>query len=302
VPTKLLLSDFFEDTKSKGTKVEAEILALIAHRMNIPNSWQHITPESVKEAQRKRELDKIRQKTKEAGDLQRYIELLEEDNYQKQTEIENLHFEINDLQNNNDYYFSEYEKESEERKAQQFKVESLKSQFEVLKITRQKRGELEDCSGELRLLFEEYLKEKISPCRCLELISRLYPDRIIVLDSAYKSSRDSQGFIEKKIVFDLLWKLSTDYWEALDSGRGDTEARQIFGNDYAAKESDTVEKNKETKRSRTFSYNGVEIEMMKHLKHGRKDSPAETIRIHFEWESDEKKIIIGYCGPHLDLV
>jgi hypothetical protein len=40
--------------------------------------------------------------------------------------------------------------------------------------------------------------------------------------------------------------------------------------------------------------------MMKHLKIGVKDSVAETLRIHFEWDDGDRKIIIGHCGSHLD--
>jgi len=173
-------------------------------------------------------------------------------------------------------------------------------QLEASKSIRQQRGELEDCSEKLRIMIEEYITGCITPARSLELISCLYPDRIIILDSAYKSAKDSHGFVRKKIVFELLWKLSTTYWKALCEGKGDTKARQIFGREYAAKESDPVGRKKEAQRRRTFTYNGKDIEMMKHLKYGVKESALETIRIHFEWVSDEKKVIVGYCGPHLD--
>jgi hypothetical protein len=39
--------------------------------------------------------------------------------------------------------------------------------------------------------------------------------------------------------------------------------------------------------------------MMRHLKIGVKPSRHETIRVHFEWLLEEKKIIIGHCGRHL---
>jgi len=38
----------------------------------------------------------------------------------------------------------------------------------------------------------------------------------------------------------------------------------------------------------------------KHLKHGVKNSKAETLRIHFEWMPGEKKLVIGHCGKHLN--
>ena len=98
----------------------------------------------------------------------------------------------------------------------------------------------------------------------------------------------------------MLWKLSTDYWEALANGKSDAKARNIFGrNGYASNEGEKAGKNKRAKLARTFEYKGNDIEMMKHLKYGVKNSPSETIRIHFEWDSEDKKIVIGYCGPHL---
>jgi hypothetical protein len=54
------------------------------------------------------------------------------------------------------------------------------------------------------------------------------------------------------------------------------------------------------KRRRTFNHRGRAILMARHLKHGVKESPAETLRIHFEWLADDKKITIGHCGKHLD--
>ena len=51
---------------------------------------------------------------------------------------------------------------------------------------------------------------------------------------------------------------------------------------------------------RTFTYQGRPFLMKKHLKHGVKQSVAETLRIHFEWVAEEKRLVIGHCGKHLD--
>ena len=140
----------------------------------------------------------------------------------------------------------------------------------------------------------------MTPKESLMVVSNLFSDRLVVLDSAFKSADDSDEFKEKKQAFQLLWKLSNDYWVALADGKGDVEARQVFGkNEYASNEGETAGSNKRAKSARTFEYKGKSIEMMKHVKHGVKDSASETIRIHFEWDADDKKIVIGYCGPHL---
>lgn len=299
VPTKLLLPDMIENMMSENISVESEVLTSISHRMNLPYYWQHITPNSVKEAQRKRDLEKHRLHLSETGNLKQYLELLEEDNQQKQAEIERMQMEIKTSQDDINFYFDEFEKADDERKSLQYKNENLLAQLESLRMSRRDRGELEECTEELRQLIEEYFADCLTPNKSLELISRLYPDRIIVLESAFKSSKESQGFLERKVVIDLLLRLATSYWVTLSEGKGDIMARQIFGENFASKEGKNL--SNKGRKLRTFLYRDDEIEMLKHLKHGFKDTPAETIRIHFEWVSEEQKIIVGYCGPHLPL-
>jgi hypothetical protein len=40
--------------------------------------------------------------------------------------------------------------------------------------------------------------------------------------------------------------------------------------------------------------------MEKHLKIGTADNAADTLRIHFDWVAEEARIVVGYCGKHLD--
>ena len=76
-------------------------------------------------------------------------------------------------------------------------------------------------------------------------------------------------------------------------------AKAVFGhNAYAQNESQAL--SNDGRRRRTFTYRGRDFLMEKHLKIGVKDSAAETLRIHFEWLADEKRLVVGYCGKHLD--
>jgi hypothetical protein len=53
---------------------------------------------------------------------------------------------------------------------------------------------------------------------------------------------------------------------------------------------------------RTVIHAGQPHVLWSHLKIGAKqDSDAETFRAHFEWLAGERRILIGHCGPHLDL-
>jgi hypothetical protein len=300
IPTYLLLPEYIQTVSNTGGRIDLEILTSIAHRMNLSNYWKHISPEMVKAAQKKREIEQLRSKIIASGKQEEYVKLLEEIIKDNENKIEDLHKEINKIRYENDYYIQEYEKAEEDKKNFQNKSIALDSQLESLKLSRNKKGYLEDCSDELRVLLGKFYDSTITPSECLDFFSRLYPDRLIILDSAHKSAKASQGFKDKRKVFDLIWKLCNEYWESLNEGIGDTTARQIFGDDFAAKESDGVESKKIARKRRTFSYDGRDIEMMKHLRIGVNENAIDTIRIHFEWLNDEKKIIIGHCGPHLD--
>jgi hypothetical protein len=184
-------------------------------------------------------------------------------------------------------------------------VRELEAGNEAMKIALEKQSSKASMSdsetdGKLRDSIVASLKRGITNMEdMLRLVARLYPDRIIILDAAYKSAKESQSFKSPERALGLLLDLAGDYWEKLHDGKGDGEAKKVFGNSYAAREADTLKK--EAVKRRTFRYEGSPIVMLKHLKIGVKDSVAETLRIHFEWLSDKDKIVIGHCGRHLKL-
>jgi hypothetical protein len=51
--------------------------------------------------------------------------------------------------------------------------------------------------------------------------------------------------------------------------------------------------------SRTFEYEGEQVEMFRHLKIGVDDDATKTIRVHFHWDAERERIVIAYCGEHL---
>jgi hypothetical protein len=135
----------------------------------------------------------------------------------------------------------------------------------------------------------------------LLLIKTLFPERVTILESAQNSANESDknGFKYGDRAFDLLIKFATEYWQALVDGEGDQKAKDIFGRSgFAQNEGSAL--STDGKRRRTFHYRGRNIIMEKHLKIGVKDSSAETLRVLFEWFSDESKLVIGHCGKHLD--
>lgn len=61
------------------------------------------------------------------------------------------------------------------------------------------------------------------------------------------------------------------------------------------------EGNRRARALRTFRVDGHDVEMFQHLKIGVKDSVYETWRTYFTWDAERRRILIGHCGPHLDL-
>jgi nucleoside phosphorylase len=130
----------------------------------------------------------------------------------------------------------------------------------------------------------------------------MYGDHIVILDDAWDACEQSRNFKFGEQLFPLLVKFASEYWDALaQGGKGDSEARKILGSHYAAQESEKVKNNPELCRFRTFQYKGSDVLMLSHLRIGTKDSVEDTIRVHFHWDSTDKVLVIGYCGPHRPL-
>lgn len=222
---------------------------------------------------------------------QQYIAHLEEDNREREQKISQLSGEIDALQ-------GEWQQSDEERRSLQFEVDSLKLALSCKGGQNERGGESVFTDRTLKA-FTNAIEQDPTLTESLIVISILFPDRVEILRTAWESADDSKTFQYKRQAFELLWKLATEYWEALVNGKGDVEARNIFGNHYAANEGE-AEKNARARQLRTFEYHDELVEMMRHLKIGVKDSVAETWRTYFYWDAGDRKIVIGHCGCHLD--
>lgn len=244
---------------------------------------------------RKREVKRLKEQAAETGESAEYIKMLEEENKEQDQKIIEAQEKIAQLQSAINSLEGALIQMDDEKRQIKFENENLK-----VSLSRK----VDACENDVPDYIRDIIlttSKALNPKEVLFIITKLFPNRIEVLESAWKSADASEMFKEKKKVFDLLWKLVTEYWSALVNGKSDSDARNVFGNAaYSAKESERVENNKRARQLRTFKYKGQDIEMMKHLKIGIKPSTSETIRIHFEWDSKDKRIIIGHCGPHLD--
>jgi len=290
IPTRRLMPEDIDRMIAEGVHPETEILSLFAHRLNLPNSWRHITPEIVKQEALRQELQRHRDEASRMGDDKELINLFQEDNTRKESQIKEL--------------TSEIESKNEVIKDQDATIDELEFELEGLRLA------IKDMAGSAAVAastgtyeevidsFRSLVKGNPTPGGCLHLISHFFSDAVVVSDTPWKSAEKSASFRHGDKALRLLVALATDYRNALLAGKGDSLARKYFGDAYAAKESETVEHNKRAKEARTFTYKGVEVEASKHLRIGTKDSVSETLRVYFHWDADDKNIVIFHCGQH----
>jgi hypothetical protein len=286
IPRVSLMPDAIAEILAEGRSVEAEILSILAHRMNLATSRGHIRPERVRELSLRREIARRRREAEEAGSTAELLPLYEEadrENKEKIRQLEEYGRTLDDVVDG---------LEDEKR--------SLSSQNEALKaaLSRTASPAVSGIPVRTRDALMAVLRGTPSLEDSLHVIAHLFPDRLVVLDSAWKSARAASRFRHVDKALGLLQTLVTSYWQALNDGQGDNEGRKLFGKAYAANESETVMGNKRARALRTFVHEGQPIEMWKHLRIGNKPSVAETLRIHFEWK--DGKLVVGHCGEHLD--
>lgn len=275
----------------------SHILAHITSNTNVPRLRQRIRPEGVIRSALARRLASTRAKSQlmnadelrcelerahhDLEQIQQWADLLEKDNSRLQNTVTTLESRIAEL--------------DAEVSRRIYEIQALKDALSAAG------------HGRATTIDAEYLLDALcrstppSPTLCLEILEHVYGDKCIILESARKSAQEIHYFSRGLELLILLRRLVTDYRDTLIKS-GDSEARKVFTPaEFAAKESDTVMRNKELRRSRTFDYDGKKVEMYRHLKIGIDDDVTRTLRIHFYWDSARKKIVIGYCGKHLPI-
>lgn len=291
--TVLLRPDEIADLLESGHSIESEVLSTITHRTNLPFSWRHISPEKVRQAALRAQLAQMIERAKASDQLEEikeYVALLEFSD----KELQSKDKELARIRSN-------YEEKEQEVRALQADITNLKHALSGVQSSEDEGVYLAEFLAPLRDSVAAIRNGRPSLQQTVDLIATLYSDRLVFLETAKGSAKESDrgGFRQGAKAFDLLQKLATEYWQQLADGKSDQQAKAVFGqNAYAANEASTL--SNDGKRRRTFSYHGRDFLMEKHLKHGVKDSVAETLRVHFEWLAHERKIIVGHCGKHLD--
>ena len=279
-----------ELSSSQTVETINQLVASIARTFTINDSESVLHESEILGLARQRHLSALREAGKPTAE---WVKLLEADNQTLNAQLEGVKEQLKQ---------SEQLVEIGDGEIQELKQIShgLKSQLAQLAGIHQSGGAT---SSKGRDAFLCLRSGEGTPNDCLLALDFLFPDRLRILSSAFASSEESGGFQKTKKLWELLERLATDYFDRLSTdGNGDLVAREVFGKDsFSAKESESVEHSSRLSQRRVFLDRGVPREMFRHLKIGVADNASETIRVHFDWDAEEKIIVIGHCGPHLPL-
>ena len=243
--TVLMRPDAIAELLSGGKSLESEVLAAITHRTNLPASWRHISPAKVDQAILHGRVTALLEKAKgsaHAGELAEYVDLL------KTADQELLSKDVDLKQARADF-----EAKDEEVRDLKADIFNLKQTLSGVQADDGQDGSMEVLEP-LREKVVEVVSSKPTLQKVVDLMATLFPDRLVFLETAMASAKDSDrnGFKLADKACELLHTLATDYWTALTDGKGDQHAKTVFGqNAFSANESDSL--SNEGKKLRTFN-------------------------------------------------
>lgn len=166
------------------------------------------------------------------------------------------------------------------------------------------QARLESPTGTVDRDFQDLTRRKtqglrLNPEELLRFYNHLASDRMVVLDSAWKSSRQSVNFAYPERLDEQLRKLVFDFLDQVREGTSmGLAGRELFAGVFAAKESQTVSQDHSMRAQREFSYHGETRFFEYRLRTGNGWGTVEGMRLYFD--VIDGKVVIAYVGPHLD--
>lgn len=147
----------------------------------------------------------------------------------------------------------------------------------------------------------QILGHRLSPEELLRFYGYLASDRMVVLDSAWRTARQSEKFAYPDRLNEQLSKLVFDYLDQIRAGAPmGRVGREMFAGAFAAKESQSVSQGQAMRAQREFTYNGETRFFEYRLRVANGWGVVEGMRVYFD--VIDGKVVIAYVGPHLDQV
>lgn len=137
----------------------------------------------------------------------------------------------------------------------------------------------------------------------LQLILQLFPNRLGCTEQGLSTAESFSD--QSKVIVSELWTalfhISTTLWDLLFRDNSN-EFEQLFRSkssfELAMTEGKMTKADDDLMKKRKDQYNGKTIDITPHVKYGNR--PPRMFRIYFNINNDERKIIIGHLGDHIE--
>ena len=221
---------------------------------------------------------------------------------------------VNDLRETSDLYQLS-EEENESLRTEKTKLERKKKELENKTIELELKNMADDENHRQELFTIKSKYDAVSRRRTSTkfTLPLEYPDsfealmafqgfyqNLVFADDAWKPALEYKAFKDFKIPWEMLHDLDQILWPLLFETRGDIEHEfeRQSKYEYAKGEGQQTTKNQRLAQLRKFTFEGREYEMWTHLKYGNRS--GKQLRIHFAVDQDNKRIIVGWIGEHMD--
>lgn len=136
------------------------------------------------------------------------------------------------------------------------------------------------------------------------LAGRMFADRLVITPKAVRSAEDDNtgSYTE---AWRILRALERDLWPmCFDENDKPTDRiamdfRNRTGFELSLNESPNTRCSQRCRTQRELRYNNKTLSLEPHVK-GQSGTRTNRLRVHFAIDREERKIIIGHCGNHLD--
>ena len=242
-------------------------------------------------------------------ELKEYIALLEEDNA-KLFETEKAHREYIDLLEADSLCGDDPSVHDDE-------IQNLKAEIDQINGNlRAKDYRIGELANEKRLLeqqrdayrcqavvLQELTEFPSDAIGSLRLAEQAFGARLVFLPEAVSSAEDFRSG-RASDVFNVLRTMAQDLWplyfeESEAKGSVEDRYQSKSGYELSFRESSMTNKDSDLRKKRLRMYNGNEIDVSPHVK-GKCGNRDKRFRVHFYVDRANRKLVIGYCGSHMD--
>ncbi|MCY4654094.1 MAG: hypothetical protein OXC95_13135, partial [Dehalococcoidia bacterium] len=229
----------------------------------------------------------------EIDDLRRENEPLRTENERLETENQALRSENRTLAN--DVQFLRADKADIKRN-----VEALQSRLAAKENDAETwRLAYEEEASKPRMTVEDVPMHIQNVDDAVRYAEELFPDRLLLKTNSKSQVRDNP-FEKPEYVWEALKWLATSYRDARAGVSSipdfDLSVREACGWQYKSDQHETT-RNK-YREWYTTKTNNRTYWLLEHIGTGASKDARHTIRIAFDWDKDDKRVVVGYIGQH----